>query len=36
VLSLIPCLVLLRAENPRARLSLDANNAEAAVEPLGA
>jgi EmrB/QacA subfamily drug resistance transporter len=36
VLSLIPCLVLLRAENPRARLSRDAANAEAAVEPLGA
>ncbi|HEX4484227.1 MAG TPA: DHA2 family efflux MFS transporter permease subunit [Solirubrobacteraceae bacterium] len=36
VLSLIPCLVLLRAENPRARLTRDAANAEAAVEPLGA
>jgi EmrB/QacA subfamily drug resistance transporter len=36
VLSLIPCLVLLRAENPRARLSRDATTAEAAVEPLGA
>jgi EmrB/QacA subfamily drug resistance transporter len=36
VLSLIPCLVLLRAENPRARLSRDATNAEAAVEPLSA
>jgi EmrB/QacA subfamily drug resistance transporter len=36
VLSLIPCLVLLRAENPRARLSRDAANAESAVEPLGA
>ncbi len=36
VLSLIPCLVLLRAENPRTRLSRDATNAEAAVEPLGA
>jgi EmrB/QacA subfamily drug resistance transporter len=36
VLSLIPCLVLLRAENPRARLSRDAANAETAVEPLGA
>jgi EmrB/QacA subfamily drug resistance transporter len=35
-LSLIPCLVLLRAENPRARLSGDAANAEAAIEPLGA
>ncbi len=31
VLSLIPCLVLLHAENPRARMS-----SEAAVEPLGA
>jgi EmrB/QacA subfamily drug resistance transporter len=36
VLSLIPCLVLLRAENPRARLDQAAANAEAAVEPLGA
>jgi EmrB/QacA subfamily drug resistance transporter len=35
-LSLIPCLVLLRAENPRARLTQAASNAEAAVEPLGA
>jgi len=35
VLSLIPCLVLLRAENPKARLSRAAANAEAAVEPLG-
>jgi EmrB/QacA subfamily drug resistance transporter len=35
MLSLIPCLVLLRAENPRARLSRDAANAEAAAEPLG-
>ncbi|HXP28814.1 MAG TPA: MDR family MFS transporter [Solirubrobacteraceae bacterium] len=35
VLSLIPCLVLLRAENPRARLTRDAAAAEAAVEPLG-
>lgn len=35
-LSLIPCLVLLRAENPRAKLSSRAANAEAAVEPLGA
>jgi EmrB/QacA subfamily drug resistance transporter len=33
--SLIPCLVLLRAENPRARLTEAANNAEAAAEPLG-
>jgi EmrB/QacA subfamily drug resistance transporter len=35
VLSLIPCLALLRAENPRARLGHDAANAEAAAEPLG-
>jgi len=35
VLSLIPCIVLLRAENPRARLSGPAANAEAAIEPLG-
>jgi EmrB/QacA subfamily drug resistance transporter len=35
LLSLIPCLVLLRAENPRARLTPAAANAEAAVEPLG-
>jgi EmrB/QacA subfamily drug resistance transporter len=35
VLSLIPCVVLLRAENPRERLSRDAANAEAAAEPLG-
>ena len=33
--ALIPCVVLLRAENPRARLSRAAANAEAAVEPLG-
>jgi EmrB/QacA subfamily drug resistance transporter len=41
LLSLIPCLVLLRAENPRAlddlrSVSRDAANAEAAIEPLGA
>jgi len=36
VLSLIPCVVLLRAENPRAQASRDAAGAEAAVEPLGA
>jgi EmrB/QacA subfamily drug resistance transporter len=36
VLSLIPCFVLMRAENPRARLSREAASAEAAVEPLGA
>jgi EmrB/QacA subfamily drug resistance transporter len=35
VMSLIPCLVLLRAENPRARLSAAAASAEAAAEPLG-
>ncbi len=35
VLSLIPCFVLLRAENPRARLSRSAANAEATAEPLG-
>jgi EmrB/QacA subfamily drug resistance transporter len=35
VLSLIPCLVLLRAENPKAKLSQAAANAEAAAEPLG-
>ena len=34
-LSLIPCLVLLRAENPRARMNQAASNAEAAAEPLG-
>jgi EmrB/QacA subfamily drug resistance transporter len=36
VVSLIPCFVLLRAENPRDRMSLAAENAEAAIEPLGA
>jgi EmrB/QacA subfamily drug resistance transporter len=36
VLSLIPCLVLMRAENPRARLTPAAANAESAIEPLGA
>ncbi len=36
LLSLIPTVVLLRAENPRAKLSGDAANAEAAIEPLGA
>jgi EmrB/QacA subfamily drug resistance transporter len=34
-LSLIPCVVLLRAENPRARSDQAASNAEAAAEPLG-
>jgi EmrB/QacA subfamily drug resistance transporter len=36
VLSLIPCAVLLRAENPRARRSRDTAGADAGVEPLGA
>ena len=36
VLSLIPCLVLLRAESPSAKMSRAAANAEAAIEPLGA
>jgi EmrB/QacA subfamily drug resistance transporter len=36
MLSLVPCVVLLRAENPRARLSPAASNAESTVEPLGA
>jgi EmrB/QacA subfamily drug resistance transporter len=36
VLSLIPCFVLLRAENPSARVDRAAANAEAAIEPLGA
>jgi EmrB/QacA subfamily drug resistance transporter len=35
VLSLIPVFVLMRVENPRARLSRGAANAEAAAEPLG-
>ncbi len=35
VLSVIPCIVLLRAENPRARPSRAAANAEATAEPLG-
>jgi EmrB/QacA subfamily drug resistance transporter len=35
-LSLFPCLVLLRAEDPRRRLSPAAESAEATVEPLGA
>jgi EmrB/QacA subfamily drug resistance transporter len=35
-LGLIPCIVLLRAENPRARLSRAAASAESTVEPLGA
>jgi hypothetical protein len=35
LLSLIPVFVLMRAENPRARLSRSAANAEAAAEPLG-
>ena len=36
MLSLIPCLVLLRAEDPRARRERAAAKAEAAVEALGA
>jgi EmrB/QacA subfamily drug resistance transporter len=36
LLALIPCLVLLFAENPRAKLGHAAANAEAAAEPLGA
>jgi EmrB/QacA subfamily drug resistance transporter len=36
VLSLIPCLVLLRAENPRAPRSHAVANAESSAEPLGA
>jgi EmrB/QacA subfamily drug resistance transporter len=35
-LALIPCLVLLRAENPRTRLTAQAARAESAVEPIGA
>jgi EmrB/QacA subfamily drug resistance transporter len=35
LLSVIPCVVLLRAERPRARLSEAASNAEATAEPLG-
>ncbi|HST56144.1 MAG TPA: DHA2 family efflux MFS transporter permease subunit [Solirubrobacteraceae bacterium] len=35
-LSLIPCVVLLRAENPQARLTRAAANAESTVEPIGA
>ncbi|HXN38747.1 MAG TPA: MDR family MFS transporter [Solirubrobacteraceae bacterium] len=35
VLSLAPCLVLLRAENPRAKLSRAAAAAESTAEPLG-
>jgi EmrB/QacA subfamily drug resistance transporter len=34
-LSLIPCLMLLRAENPRTKLAHDKPGAEAAVEPAG-
>jgi EmrB/QacA subfamily drug resistance transporter len=36
LLSLIPCLVLLRAENPRAKRERSAANAETAIGPLGA
>jgi EmrB/QacA subfamily drug resistance transporter len=35
VLALVPCLVLLRAESPKAQPSRQAAEAEAAVEPLG-
>jgi EmrB/QacA subfamily drug resistance transporter len=35
VLSVIPCVVLMRAENPRARSSRGAADAEAGIEPLG-
>jgi len=35
MLSLIPCLVLVRAENPRAKLTREAAGAEAAAEPVG-
>ncbi len=35
VASLIPCVVLMRAENPRAKLSSAAASAEASAEPLG-
>ncbi|HEY7934632.1 MAG TPA: DHA2 family efflux MFS transporter permease subunit [Solirubrobacteraceae bacterium] len=36
VLSIVPCVGLLRAENPRARSSQAAADAETAIEPLGA
>ena len=38
LLALIPCMVLLRAENPRARsqLGVGASGSEAGIEPLGA
>jgi len=36
LLSLIPCVVLLRVERPTARAQLVASGAEAAIEPLGA
>ncbi len=35
LLGLIPCIVLLRAENPKARLTRAAASAESTVEPLG-
>ena len=35
LLAIVPCIVLLRAENPRTRMSRAAANAEAAAEPLG-
>ena len=34
LMSIIPCLVLMSAENPSARMSPAAANAEAAAEPL--
>jgi EmrB/QacA subfamily drug resistance transporter len=36
VWALVPCIVLLRAENPRARLARAGANADTTVEPLGA
>jgi MFS family permease len=36
LLSVIPCLVLFRAENPQVRMSRAAGDAESLVEPLGA
>jgi EmrB/QacA subfamily drug resistance transporter len=35
LLAIFPCIVLMRAENPNARMSRAAANAEAAAEPLG-
>jgi EmrB/QacA subfamily drug resistance transporter len=36
LLSLVPCMVLLRAENPRTKLDRAAANAESTIEPIGA